>query len=356
MDITRRTALAVLGAGAGAVSLATTAHGHDGPPAEPVPAAGPWSSTAVETTTLAWFDAAFTTETLAEVPRVLEVRGLTPSTPELTGVLVFDPRLLARRGDVMLSSAGRVWTVPVAEHRTAEGVTELRFGLTSAPGAAPDDVPHDAPTLVLLPLVPRALYPAENVADVVPLTLTLTGGAGEYRWADVSTSTPRAPWGAELAAAWTSCGVGAAGAARSYRFPVGVRVAGVGPGPVPAGTRLTVDLDARLVAAVAAPELRLDGAPLDRSRAEVTSTRAGDLLRTVVRLRDEVPAGTVLDVALDVTPSGSAQDVAGLHYATVTLAGVDDAARPQRATGRCSVSDLTSSGTPHAESATCGTT
>ncbi|MGW6132528.1 hypothetical protein ACWFNE_21080 [Cellulomonas sp. NPDC055163] len=352
MDITRRTALAVLGAGAGAVGLATSAHGHEGAAAQPSPAAGSWSSTAVEATTLAWFDAGFTTETLAEVPRVLEVRGLTPATPELAGVLVFDPRLLARRGDVMLSSAGRVWTVPVAEHRTADGATELRFALTNAPGAEP----HDAPTLVSLPLVPRALYPAENVADAVPLTLTLTGGAGEYRWADVSTTAPSAPWGAELAAAWTSCGVGAAGAARSYRFPVGVRVAGVGPGPVPAGTRLTVDLDARLVAAVAASELRLDGAALDRSGAEVTSTREGGLLRTVVRLRDEVPAGAVLDVALDVTPSGSTHDVAGLHYATVTLAGVDDAARPQRATGRCSLSDLTSSGTPNAESATCGTT
>lgn len=352
MDITRRTALAVLGAGAGAVGLATSAHGHAQPAPEGAPTGGPWSSTAVETTTLAWFDAGFTTETLAEVPRVLEVRGLTPSTPELVGVLVFDPRLLARRGDVMLSSAGRVWTVPVTEQVTAEGATELRFGLTSAPGAAAADVP----TLVLLPLVPRALYPAENVAGVVPLTFTLTGGAGEYRWADVSVTTPREPWGAELAAAWTSCGVGAGGAARSYRFPVGVRVAGVGPGPVPAGSRLTVDLDARLVAAVAASELRLDGAALDGSRAEVTSTRVGDLLRTVVRLRDEVPADAVLDVALDVTPSGSAHDVTGLHYATVTLAGVDDAARPARATGRYSVSDLTSSGTPHAESATCGTT
>lgn len=352
MDITRRTALAVLGAGAGAVGLATSAHGHDGPAAEAVPAGGPWSSSAVETTTLAWFDADFATETLAEVPRVLEVRGLTPSTPELAGVLVFDPRLLARRGDVMLSSAGRVWTVPVAEQRTPEGATELRFGLTSAPGAEA----HDAATLVLLPLVPRALYPLENVADVVPLALTLTGGAGEYRWADVSTTAPREPWGAELAAAWTSCGVGAAGAARSYRFPVGVRVAGVGPGPVPAGARVTVDLDARLVAAVTASELRLDGVPLDRSGAEVVSTRVGDLLRTLVHLRDEVPADAVLDVALDVTPSGSGHDVAGLHYATVTLAGVDDAARPQRATGRYSVSDLTSSGTPHAESATCGTT
>ncbi|GEA86593.1 hypothetical protein [Cellulomonas cellasea] len=348
MDITRRTALAVLGAGAGAVGLATGAHGHAGEP-QPAPAAGPWSSTAVETTTLGWFDAGFTAETLAEVPRVLEVRGLTPSTPALAGVLVFDPRLLARRGDVMLSSTGRVWTVPVTEHRTAEGATELRFALTSAPDAAP----HDAPTLVLLPLVPRALYPAENLPGVVPLALALTGGAGEYRWADVSTTTPREPWGAELAAAWTSCGVGPA---RSYRFPVGVRVAGVGPGPVPAGARLTVDLDARLVAAVAASELRLDGTPVDRALADVSSTRVGDLLRTVVQLRDQIPADAVLDVALDVTPTGSAHDVAGLHYATVTLAGLDDATRPPRATGRYSVSDLTSSGTPHAESATCGTT
>lgn len=352
MDITRRTALAVLGAGAGAVGLATSAHAHDGPAAEPAPGPGSWSSTAVETTTLGWFDRDFTTETLAEVPRVLEVRGLTPSAPALDGVLVFDPRLLARRGDVMLSSAGRVWTVPVTEQRTAEGATELRFVLASAPDAAP----HDAPTLVLLPLVPLALYPAENVADVVPLTLTLTGGAAEYRWADVSTTAPSAPWGAELAAAWTSCGAGPAGAARRYRFPVGVRVVGVGPGPVPAGARLTVDLDARLVADVDAAELRLDGAPVDRSRAAVTSTRVGDLRRTVVQLRDEVPADAVLDVALDVTPSGSVLDVAGLHHATVTLAGVDDAARPRRATGRYSVSDLTSSGTPHAESATCGTT
>lgn len=347
MDITRRTALAVLGAGAGTVGLATSAHGRRAGTVTPPPAT--WSSTAVETTTLGWFDAAFTAGTLAEVPRVLEVRGLAPSTT-LAGVLTFDPRVLTHRGDVMLSSAGRVWAVPVSQ-ATVGGATELRFALT---GAAAQ--PQDAPTLVQLPLVPRALYPAENVADVVPLTLTLTGGAAEYRWADVSATAACRPWGAELAAAWTSCGVGTAGAPGCYRYPVGVRVASVGPGPVPAGARLTVDLDARFVAEVSAAELRLDGAALDASGVAGTAERVGDRLRTVLSVRDEVPAGAVLDVAFAVTAAPASPGVAGVHHATVTLAGADDAARPARATGRYSVSDLTSSGTPHAETATCGTT
>lgn len=349
MDITRRTALAVLGAGAGTVGLATSAHGRR--TGALTPAATPaWSSTAVETTTLGWFDAAFTAGTLAEVPRVLEVRGLASSTT-LAGVLTFDPRVLTHRGDVMLSSAGRVWSVPVVP-ATVGGATELRFELTGAQAGEP----HDAPTLVQLPLVPRALYPAENVADVVPLALTLTGGAAEYRWADVSATAACEPWGAEVAAAWTSCGVGVAEPAGCYRYPVGVRVASVGPGPVPAGARLTVDVDARFVTRVAAAELRLDGAALDASGVTVTAERVGDRLRTVLGVHDEVPAGAVLDVAFAVTAAGGAPGVAGVHHATVTLAGTDDAARPARATGRYSVSDLTSSGTPHAETAACGTT
>jgi hypothetical protein len=336
-DVSRRSVLVGLTAGATVVALAPGASAH--PSATEAPAPPPLGLVPVDVTPVRHLDAAFRAETHAEAPRVVELQGLDATDGVLDGELTFDPRVLAAGDTVVLSGGGQIWTAPAVTGAAPDGTHTLRFTVERPEGPA-----RVAPTvLMMLPLSVRALYPAEDLGTVAPATLVVgrTGDPAVARWQSATVTVPVEPWGAELAAAWCGC---------PYRYPSGLRVHSVGPGPVAAGTRLELVLDARMVEQVAVLEARLDGAP-GLAAPTVSAAAAGDVLHATVLLADAVPAGGVLDLALTVVPRAGATTVDGERVASVTLVGPDDAARPARATGRYSVTDLTACGNPRTEGA-----
>lgn len=355
MELPRRTVLLSLAAGAAAVGLGP------GSPAQgaPNPSRGKvaWLAvTPVEVLPVTYYDEAFATETVLEVPVMVEIAGFAARRDALVATLTFDGRLLRHDGDVVLSSGGELWTAPVESASTAaDGSTTLSFTVARPSGEAQDaDV-----TIAALPLQALALYPAENVGTAAPFALTLArrGSAGRraYRWSPVITTREATVWGAEVEAAWDATAVEQGGRDRTYRYPVGVRVLSVGPAPTPAGARVVVDLDRRLVEAVTLTRVLVGGVEVDPALHPLTTGGSGDQLEVTVTCPDPVPAGTALDLELACAPAPGTETVTAVRFASVTFRGTDDALSRPRATGRYTTTDLTPSGTPQSAVAASGT-
>lgn len=267
-------------------------------------------------------------------------------------VVEFDDRLFAA-GKAILFSGTTVRSVS-SSVTTANGRTQVSFVIDHEFGAASSKAVG-----VGLPMTLRPLYPAENIGEFAPATLSLTApGSNAAELFDLLGPTatgPVAPFGVEISGAWASIEVHEKSKARSYRAPSLIRVASVGPHPAPDGI-VTITVDASLIDQVRIERVSLDGASLDLGAVPVSESRVGTEIRVEVSPGIELPSGSVLEVfAQPIEKAENAAVPEGLVFARaefITESGPD---RPRRRTGRETFIDVTDSGTAEQSDAAKGT-
>lgn len=161
-----------------------------------------------------------------------------------------------------------------------------------------------SPTTVIAGGLVPARYPHDIRRDVRG---TEVGGGAPRRRLDRAASTAGEPWGAEGGVLWEAVEWG-----DGYRYfvPVSASFVAVGPGPVPAGCRLTVRADARvLTRASVVRSVDAAGRPV---RGTFSSGSGGGVTELTWRAAAPVPAGdrVVLELRTSVTtPRGPLPDV-----------------------------------------------
>lgn len=341
---------AVLTVGAAAVSTAIlTTPAQAGGPARTLP------TTVVlhplETAQVVTYDPTWATQHTLELPLAVSIAGYAQPGAGLAVTVTFDPRVLASTDRAAVAAGQSSWsaTCPPAEV-LPDGTARIVIDVVR-----PDGAPRRrSVSTIVLPLRRLDLYPEENIGAAHPVVVEVARQGGRLRnahtWSSVSQAVPAAPWGAEVAAAWTSLAVPGSDGPLDYRAPFSVRVRSTGPAPVPAGSELVVDLDAGVVAGLSVISATLDGVAVDGPAADV-GVRDETLLRGTWTLPAAVPAGSVLNVVLGCTPVPDPSRPRSLRRAAVTLVG----AGQQRQTARYTSVDLTSSGTPTTDGVAVGT-
>lgn len=342
--VPRRTVLTWL-AGAGAIGTLQLVAG---PGAIAAPSgSAEVKSTGPETIQTSFFSEDFTTEFKLEVPAFVELAVDAPVTGA-TVTVTYDPRLFTPDPFAVMLVESPPTLRPVDLANTANGKVTFTFADALLPG--------HGPVAIHLPLRAVDLYPNENLGQVSPVAVTVTddgGGTLASITTDPGAGAQVAAWSAEMSAAWGQTEVHQGRATNLlYRYPTLLHVVSHGPAPVPAGATLTVDSDRRIVRHVKVVDATLDGTTLAPA---YLNNRAGDALRTVVTVPVAIPAGSVLEVALEVQSSQGARINEGLAFASARFAGLDDATNRQRWTRKYEVTDLTPSGTPLVENAATGT-
>ncbi|GIG40918.1 hypothetical protein [Cellulomonas phragmiteti] len=326
-QIGRRTVLGMLAA-AGGVAAATPSH------AAPRPLPSRRSRLGLEVAgvlPVVTFEADWSAARSFDVPVALRLGGYAGARDVLTLTVTFDRRVLEVTPQAVAAADGLGWSTGAA--RVVETAGDAATLRVEVPRPAARARTGEGP-VVLLPLRPRRLYPAENVGRVVPLTVELSRDGGRERrsrvWRAPETLTPGPVWGVEVSAAF------AASTTTPTRVPTAVRVESVGPHPVPAGSLVRVETD-RAVSGLAVAEATLDGVPVPLSgrleRGAVTS-----VLDVPV---PEIAAGRVLLVHLAATAVEPVAEPAAASVRVVAAAGV---AGHARATGAALAVDSAASG------------
>ncbi|PPF21835.1 hypothetical protein [Rathayibacter rathayi] len=242
---------------------------------------------------------------------------------------------------------------------------------SSASYSVPDLSDGDSSPLLCVgvPLSIRDAYPAENIDAPLPLSVTIQDEAGavlaSIEWSADEAPAVAAAWGVELDASWGT--VGGSDSKSKYRVPRSIRCTSVGPAAVPAGSVLTVEFDARMIAAcsvagvtpVPAQPQGDDGAgkpsalvPWDSSALDIVESATGERRTLRITLNRAIDAGASLDVAVSASPVDPVPAaVSSVVYASAAFSGPAGA----RTTGRSSATDLTYSGLPQVSGVTTGT-
>jgi hypothetical protein len=144
------------------------------------------------------------------------------------------------------------------------------------------------------------------------------------------------PWGIALDCGWARHTWGTTGDF-FYYHPIQVMLRSVGPGPAPAPAGFTVSVDPRLVRAVRAGEIRLNGRTV-RGTARLTRTHRDETVyetqwRTPRRLRP----GDQLDVRLNADLISPAGPLAVIKHPVVAVSGLGGSPT-RRDTGTASLS------------------
>lgn len=267
----------------------------------------------------------------------------------------FDSRLFQSGEIAVVSCAGRfaAATTTVADNGDAAAST-VTFDF---PDIFEDG--SDTDVTVPLPLTVRDRYPDEAIDDPFPLSLTLTNGAGEIiasaAWAPAVLDGEVTSWGAELSAGWVSATVvdGAKTKADKYRYPSTLTCVSVGPGEVPAGSQLTIEMDARVIASCVVAEGSAaswtDGAYTVESHIDV------DVLRTIVTLNQSLVSGDTAHFSLTCVEQATDPTIEGYVQAMAMLAGPTSEGLWQRPTNKYQSIDVTPSGSPQVPGVAEGT-
>lgn len=234
---------------------------------------------------------------------------------------------------------------------TVEGnLGQATFAVDSAFGG------EDGDLAVLVPLIPRELYPAENIGRIATPVMRVVTTDGSATHVELGMSDEEAvavPWGVELSGSWVEIPVREGRAARTYRLPALVRLRSVGPGPIPAGTVVAVTLDRSVASGCVVTDVVLDNEPIANTGFTTSSSVDGDELRTRVRLPESIESGRILEMTL-ATTTASAPQLDGIVFARVYSQGVIAADRPERVTGRTTLIDVTNSGAADSVGAASG--
>lgn len=157
-------------------------------------------------------------------------------------------------------------------------------------------------------------------------------------------------WGASVAVVWDDIALRGDHSAGRYSIPAFVRVDSIGPGAVPAGTQIVVDVDAALVRLVVDQVFAGDD-PLDVLEVDQTVTTNGGARTTALTLRDPLPARSSLSIALSAVATPSVAELRDLNFARVSVTGSIPSNPLQRVTGSEAASPVSDSGRPRADSA-----
>lgn len=215
-------------------------------------------------------------------------------------------------------------------------ISNLSTSLVAADIAVrlPRDLAKERKLLLALPLSSRPIYPNENLGLANPISLEVTVGPQKTlraSWSPKLVRSPVSPWGIELAARWAQLDSTGASAKSGYSVPWSIFCTSVGPGAVPAGATITVEVDRRLVSALEVASTIFpppaDGKP--EYATSVSEVRGAQRLQ-IVLLRP-IAAGETVQVFLSTTPSDSLRrDSRG---ASVSVSARAEGSRIVRSTG-----------------------
>ncbi|PPF24654.1 hypothetical protein C5D07_04525 [Rathayibacter tritici] len=315
-----------------------------------------------EVTTLSFPSADFAKRRSVAYSLSEQVRLSRPSAFRV--VVEYDSRLFSAMESVVVSHGDHYESCPT------ERSQQQPPNRSSVSYSVPDLSDGDSSPLLCVgvPLTTRDAYPEENIDAPLPISVTIQDEAGavlaSVEWSADEAPAAAAAWGVELDASWGT--VGGPDSRSTYRVPRSIRCTSVGPAAVPAGSVLTVDLDARVIAAcsvagVTPVPAQLQGddgsgrpnalVPWDSSALDVAESATGERRTLRITLNRAIDAGASLDVAVSTSPANPVPTVASVVYASAVFSGPAGA----RATGRYGVTDLTCSGSPQVGGVTTGT-
>jgi hypothetical protein len=249
----------------------------------------------------------------------------------------------------MVMTAQRVVKAVAETNQTAD-TGQVAFRVDQRFGGDAGDVG------VLVPLAVRRLYPGENIGRFAAPMLRVEMPDGRTVTAELAAplvETPVAPWGVEVSGAWTDIPVREGKTAKSYRVPALVQVRSVGPGAVPAGASMTLNVDRAVVLGCVVVAVTLDGSPVDPAGFAPVSSQEGDAYRAAVTIPAEIEAGSVLEMTFEISGAEGAR-LDGIVFARAVVEGVSTAERPERVTGRTMLIDVTNSGVVDSVGAAAG--
>lgn len=277
------------------------------------------------------------------LPNVVELESPVP-VGGATIRVTFDPRLLAL--------SDRAAQLVTGENVVSTPVTVEDGSITIG---IPDHV-HATHVVVGLPFFTVVRYPAENAGASTAPTAHVTLGA-HVADCDFPLDQPIAQglaWGGEIDVAWRRQSVGDE---TDYFVPGLLTLTSVGPGPIPAGTRIRIQTDSVLadeVRPASVPpvdsEPDLPVAEPDPSAAAPTTTistaQADGARSTDVVLEEELAAGTAFTSVLEGGGSTARVRVKAVTFAQVSVEPPEDSRAMQRVTGAETVTSLAPGGLP----------
>lgn len=205
---------------------------------------------------------------------------------------------------------------------------------------------HDLSALeMVLPVGVRpSHYPEDNFEDIAPVLVAIRDDLGHQLQltARPRASGPVAAWGVEIAPGYASTSPRRSDYARSsYRYPVFVRVSSVGPASSPTG-QVQVAVDSQMISSYQLSSFALNGTSIDVPAA--SAALEGNSLTLSVAVSPMAP-GDLIEMQLTAEPVENV--IANVvKFATVTFVADEVEGAFKRNTGKYSVVDLTSSGSP----------
>ena len=241
-----------------------------------------------------------------------------------TVVVSFDDRLYALGAPTVVTDDGRV----LACRLTAK-VAQDSTGLARATVTLDEPLLPEESYRLSLGVRRLTRFPHDIVDSPAPTQIRVVDrsvGTPTHRLA-ASPEVDQAVWGLIVGAGWQAVHWGAG--FHSW-LPELVTVRATGPADLPAGTTVTVTLDARLF-----PAAQLH--PLAGPRTTGRSRAADGVVSASWILRRSVPAGHRVSARLETSVAAPSADLPGLHPPTVA-AWPSTEARGQRSTGQESLS------------------
>lgn len=343
--VTRR---AVVLGGLAAAGLSALQLGGPADPADAAPDKGSLTLRPVESVARPFFGTDLLTEQLVDAPLVLQLSGLSADDMKLVVDITFDERAWIASERLVAIGGGAI----VVLQRLGTGRSPARY-------TGPLHGEARAPMTFDIPLRLRSLYPNEGVAPVSATAVTASTGFGRtttYGSRPGTAMNAITTWGAELHVAWATTEVRDQGAKAQYRVPRRVQCLSTGPSAIPAGSHLILTTDSRLATLPIPESVRIGDQPFDLKSLSASRSAEGHATRTALTLPAPVPAGERFDIAL-VAPrtTRTPPNVTGISFARVALEASADSRSRRRSTGRDTIVDLSSSGTPSKPGIAVGT-
>ncbi|WP_144761881.1 hypothetical protein [Curtobacterium sp. 9128] len=233
----------------------------------------------------------------------------------------------------VVNEGGHVTTVPVEEQQDG---ANSRITVTLPEGLGTAEVS------VSLPVDVAARYPVENVGDAVAASVSVRTASGTETV--LSEATVIAPvssaWGASVYAAWAVFADVQAESGATYNYPTHIRVVSSGPGAIPANGQVDVFVDDHVVRALSVTSVTVDGTAQQWLGAVAPGAR------TSLRIPVVVPAGTSIEIALEISDQDDAALATGMVLPRVVFSARSASGVYQRVTGLESNVPVSSSGRP----------
>jgi len=292
----------------------------------------------------------FASLTTLPFPSGFKVTTTTGPLPAFLLAVSFDNRIF-EAGNLLIISDDEVSTTAQAGSPTVVGpVTTAHFDVPSSASASSSDL--------FLPLTARSLYPAEAIDSPRPTAVELlpeSGAGASASWTPLKVLDGTTAWGAEIAVVWTDTEVLSPTRPLIYRHPQIVTITSVGPGAIPAGAEVVVDVDPRLVTDVQFSSIKRDAVALPADAFVSTSIEDQGSRRLSFVFKSTIPANSVVEIEVACTKPEEVPVVTGLLWATARISASGGDLSFQRSTGLYEVVDLTDSGAPLIEGVAKGT-